>query len=63
MQRPRKFTPDTGDPRGLRVVGPRFYLWDSDPSEALRLAAELGVRRTRPPLTARRRPPFRAPLA
>jgi hypothetical protein len=61
MQSPRKPTP--GDPRGLRVVGPRFYLWDPDPHEALRLAAELGGRRTRAPLTARRRPPFRAPLA
>ena len=52
------------DPRGLRVVGPRFYLWDADPNEALRLAAELGGRRTRTPLTARRRPPpLRVPLA
>ena len=53
------------DPRGgLRVVGPRFYLWDADPNEALRLAAELGGRRTRTLLSARRRPPpFRVPLA
>jgi hypothetical protein len=50
-------------PRGLRVVGPLFYLWDPDPGEALRLAAELGGRRTRTPLSARRRPPFRVPLA
>ena len=51
------------DPRGLRVVGPRFYLWDADPGEALRLAADLGGRRTRTPLTVRRRPPLRVPLA
>jgi hypothetical protein len=63
MQPPRKPTPGTGDSRGLRVVGPRFYLWDPDPSEALRLAAELDVRRTRRPLNPRRRPPFRTPLA
>ena len=50
------------DPRGLRVVGPRFYLWDADPSEALRMAAELGGRRPRTPLTARRRPPYRVPV-
>jgi hypothetical protein len=43
-------------------VGPRFYLWDADPVEALRLAAELRGRRTRTPLSARRRPPFRVPL-
>ena len=51
------------DPRGLRIVGPRFYLWDPDPSEALRLAAELGGRRPHVPLAARRRPPYRVPLA
>jgi hypothetical protein len=50
------------DPRGLRVVGPRFYLWDEDPGEALRMAAELGGRRPRTLLTARRRPPLRVPL-
>jgi hypothetical protein len=39
--------------RGLRVVGPGFYLWDPDAREALRLAAELGRRRA--PLPARQR--------
>ena len=51
------------DPRGLRVVGPRFYLWDADPAEALRLAAELHGRRTRRPQRPRPRPPFRVPHA
>ena len=30
--------------RGLRVVGPGFYLWERDAGEALRLAAELSWR-------------------
>ena len=30
--------------RGLRVVGPGFYVWDPDVREALRLAAELSRR-------------------
>jgi hypothetical protein len=34
--------------RGLRVVGPGFYLWDPDEREALGLAAELR-RRLAPP--------------
>jgi len=60
MRRPPKRTPI--DPRGLHVVGPGFYLWDADPQEALRLAAELGKRTARPsPLRPRRT--FRAPLA
>ena len=62
MRRTGKRT--ASDPRGLRVVGPRFYLWVADPSEALRLAAELGGRRARTLLTARRRPPpLRVPVA
>jgi hypothetical protein len=45
--------------RGLRVVGPGLYLWDTDAREALRLAAELGVRRPRSARSARRRAPAR----
>ena len=48
--------------RGLRVVGPSLYLWDSDAREALRLAAELGIRRPHTPRSARRRAPARTPL-
>ena len=61
MRSTRKRTPI--DSRGLRVVGPRFYLWDADPREALRLAAELGGRGTRTPIGARGRPPSPVPLA
>lgn len=39
--------------RGLQVVGPGFYLWDTDAREALRLAAELTRRST--PIPVRRR--------
>ena len=46
--------------RGLRVVGPGFYLWDSDAREALRLAAELS-RRTPTPVRARAPLPMRSP--
>jgi hypothetical protein len=35
--------------RGLRVVGPGFYLWDPDVREALRMAADLGQRGTKTP--------------
>ncbi len=61
MRRPRKRTPI--DPRGLHVVGPGFYLWDADPQEALRLAAELGKRPPRPASPPRPRRSFRSPLA
>ncbi len=44
---------------GLRVVGPGLYVWDNDAREALRLAAELGVRRPHTPRSARRRAPGR----
>jgi hypothetical protein len=37
--RPRKQRP-----QGLQIVGPGFYLWDTEPREALRLAAELSPR-------------------
>ena len=37
--RPRKQRP-----QGLQIVGPGFYLWDTEPREALRLAAELSRR-------------------
>jgi hypothetical protein len=39
---PKRTTPRRR--RGLRVVGPGFYLWDPDVREALRLAAELSLR-------------------
>jgi hypothetical protein len=39
--------------RGLRVVGPGFYVWDPDVREALRLAADLSRRPV--PLTRPRR--------
>jgi hypothetical protein len=39
--------------KGLQVVGPGFYLWDTDAHEALRLAAEL-TRRPMPLLSVRR---------
>jgi hypothetical protein len=45
--------------RGLRVVRPSLYVWDADPREALRLAAELGVRHPHAPRSARRRAPGR----
>ena len=62
MRRPRK--PGTSDPRGLHVVGPGFYLWDPDPREALRLAAELGRARASRPVAQLRRPPApRTPFA
>ncbi len=46
---PKRSTPSrrkrsTPSRRGLRVVGPGFYLWDPDAREALRLAAELSRR-------------------
>ena len=39
---------------GLQVIGPGFYLWEPDASEALRLAAELRRRPTRAPARPRR---------
>jgi hypothetical protein len=48
---PKRATPSRR--RGLRVVGPGFYLWDPDVREALRLAADL-IRRP-VPLTRPRR--------
>ena len=48
---PKRITPSHR--RGLRVVGPGFYLWDLDPREVLRLAAEL--RRRPVPLPRLRR--------
>jgi hypothetical protein len=56
MKRSSNFRPVV---RGLRVVGPGLYLWDSDAREALRLAAELGVRPAHTPRSARRRAPGR----
>ena len=48
--------------QGLQVVGPGFYLWDTEPREALRLAAELSRRRKL--LSVRgRRTPLRVPGA
>jgi len=47
--------------RGLRVVGAGFYLWDLDPREALRLAAELHGRLV--PLPRLRPAELRPPLA
>jgi hypothetical protein len=43
--------------RGLRIVGPGLYVWDSDAREALQLAADLGVRPSHTPRSARRRAP------
>jgi len=44
MRAKRRQPPDRR--RGLRVIGPGFYLWDPDAREALQLAAELNRRRT-----------------
>jgi hypothetical protein len=41
---------------GLQVVGPGFYLWDREPREALRLAAELSQRRKLLSVQGRRTP-------
>jgi hypothetical protein len=53
--------------KGLQVVGPGFYLWDTDASEALRLAAELSRRPVavpgRPRRVPLRVPPLRDPAA
>ncbi|MEN8158495.1 MAG: hypothetical protein ABFS41_00325 [Myxococcota bacterium] len=59
MKDSRNFRTGLRGLRGLRVVGPSLYLWDTDAREALRLAAELGVRRRPPPRSARRRAPVR----
>jgi hypothetical protein len=48
--------------KGLQVVGPGFYLWDTDASEALRLAAELS-RRPMPLSVRQRRVLLRGPAA
>ena len=48
--------------KGLQVVGPGFYLWDTDAREALRLAAEL-TRRPVPVLVRRPRALLREPVA
>jgi hypothetical protein len=57
-----KRTRQPANPRGLHVVGPGFYLWDSDPQEALRLANELRRRPLRVS-ALRRRASLPAPLA
>ena len=31
-------------PQGLQIVGPGFFVWDTEPREALGLAAELSRR-------------------
>jgi len=49
-------------PRGLKIVGPGFYLWDPDAREALRLAAELS-RRSHPVLVRRQPASVRRPVA
>jgi hypothetical protein len=45
-------------PRGLRVVGRDFYLWEADAREAVRLAQDLS-RRSVPLVVRRRREPLR----
>jgi hypothetical protein len=42
--------------KGLQVVGPGFYLWDTSPREAIRLAAELSQRRKLLSVQGRRAP-------
>jgi hypothetical protein len=56
--RPRKQRP-----QGLQVVGPGFYLWDTEPGEALRLAAELSRRPMLRTVRARRARELRGPAA
>lgn len=59
---PPKQRPTRRRRKGLQVVGPGFYLWDTDASEALRLAAELS-RRPVPFSVRQRRVLLRGPAA